>query len=168
MCLIRTGLGDVTVRLEDDSAPATVANFLEYVDAGLFDSTTIFRVCNPVNEAERTFPIEVIQGGDVHESKRFPPIEIETTEQTGLRHLDGTISMARAEPNTAQSSYFICIGDQPELDFGGRRNPDGFGFAAFGRVTSGMEVVKKIQALPDSGQYLLDPVLVHAVERVRK
>ena len=74
--------------------------------------------------------------------------------------------MARNEPGTASTEFFICVGDQPSLDFGGDRNPDGQGFAAFGKVSRGMEVVRAIQALPDSGQYLSDPVLIKKMEIV--
>jgi peptidyl-prolyl cis-trans isomerase A (cyclophilin A) len=77
------------------------------------------------------------------------------------------ISMARNEPGTASTEFFICIGDQPSLDFGGDRNPDGQGFAAFGRITAGMDVVRKIQSLPDSGQYLADRVLILGMERLK-
>jgi peptidyl-prolyl cis-trans isomerase A (cyclophilin A) len=165
-CTIHTETGSIEVTLYPGDAPVTVANFLRYVDAGLYDSTTIFRVCNRENEASRAVRIEVIQGGDVEEVKCFPPIEIETTRQTGLRHLDGTLSMARAGPNSATASYFICIGDQPELDHGGKRNPDGYGFAAFGRVTEGMDIVRRIQQMPDSNQMLIDPVIVWSVDRL--
>jgi peptidyl-prolyl cis-trans isomerase A (cyclophilin A) len=88
----------------------------------------------------------------------LPPIAHETTTQTGILHKDGVISMARLEPGTATSEFFICVGDQPELDFGGKRNPDGQGFAAFGRVIKGMEVVRRIQQQPDKKQFL-DPVI---------
>jgi peptidyl-prolyl cis-trans isomerase A (cyclophilin A) len=103
----------------------------------------------------------------------LPPIQQETTAQTGLKHLDGTISMARLEPGSATSEFFICVGDQPELDFGGKRYADGQGFAAFGRVTQGMEVVRAIQALPSGGdrppvqgQWLKEPLPMLWVARV--
>jgi peptidyl-prolyl cis-trans isomerase A (cyclophilin A) len=85
---------------------------------------------------------------------------------TGLKHLDGTISMARGGPGTAASSFFFCINDQPELDYGGRRNPDGQGFAAFGRVVRGMDVVRAIQALPAKGQQLTPPIKIISVRRM--
>ena len=83
----------------------------------------------------------MIQGGNVDSIRQFPPIPMETTEQTKLSHLDGTIAMARNTPASATCSFFICINDQPSLNYGGKRNPDGQGFAAFGKVTSGMDVV---------------------------
>jgi peptidyl-prolyl cis-trans isomerase A (cyclophilin A) len=121
------------------------------------------------NQLEDRIRIEVIQGGLLEDEKidSHPVIEHETTEMTGIRHTDGVVSMARNEPGSASTEFFICIGDQPELDFGGSRNPDGQGFAAFGKVTGGMEVVKTIQALPDSGQMLIHPVRILNIRRVR-
>lgn len=157
---IETSMGNIDLELYKDKAPKTVENFLNYVDSDLYKNSSFFRVCTPENEAEREIKIEVIQGGNVDESKAFPPIEIETTEQTSVLHENGAISMARAEPNTATSSFFICIGDQKELDYKGKRNPDGYGFAAFGKVISGMDVVLKIQKEKDENQMLINPVLI--------
>ncbi len=165
-CKISTALGEIELELFSNDAPQTVTNFLAYVNHHLYDSSRFFRVCTPENEADREIKIQVIQGGDVPEGRELPPIAIETTEMTGIQHKNGTISMARAEPNTATSSFFICIGDQPELDFGGKRNPDGFGFAAFGKVTSGMDVVLKIQKMEEKGQYLVNPVLIFSITKL--
>jgi peptidyl-prolyl cis-trans isomerase A (cyclophilin A) len=113
--------------------------------------------------------ITVIQAGTdpARRGRGFPPIELERTSVTGLHHLDGTLSMARAGANTATSDFFICIGPQPELDFGGKRNPDGQGFAAFGRVTVGMDVVRAINAAPaDSNQRLTPPVAIIRIRRL--
>jgi peptidyl-prolyl cis-trans isomerase A (cyclophilin A) len=92
------------------------------------------------------------------------PVLHETTKITGLKHLDGTVSMARMQPGTASTEFFICIDNQPELDYGGRRNPDGEGFAAFGKVVAGMDVVRKIQSLRDTSQYLVNPVVFQRVK----
>lgn len=165
-CIIKTSLGNISVELYPEKAPTTVANFLKYADKHLYDKTNFYRVCTPANEKERSTPIQVIQGGDVPEGKQFEPIAIETTQQTGIQHRDGTLSMARDTPNSATSSFFICINPQPELNFAGKRNPDGQGFAAFGQVTDGMEVVKKIQALKEKDQYLVDPVLIESIRRI--
>ncbi|MFM8360723.1 MAG: peptidylprolyl isomerase, partial [Verrucomicrobiota bacterium] len=97
----------------------------------------------------------------------FPPIPLERTRDTGLRHRDGTVSMARDGPDTARDHFFICVGDQPELDFGGRRNPDGQGFAAFGRVTRGMDLVRRIQGGAAEGQTLVQPVRIQRAIRIR-
>lgn len=159
---IETSLGPMEAELYPDRAPVTVENFLRYVEAGLYDGGRFFRTVHDDNQPNDSIRIEVIQGGMNRErrSERFPAIALERTSVTGLSHLDGTLSMARAGPDTAGSDFFICIGDQPELDFGGARNPDGQGFAAFGQVTSGMDVVRAIQAQPANGQRLVEPVRI--------
>lgn len=166
-CLIETEFGDIKVELYADKAPVTVANFLKYIDGGLYDGSSFFRVCTPENEKTRKVKIQVIQGGNVPEEKDFNPIDIETTQQTGISHLNGTLSMARDTPNSATSSFFICVNDQPELDFAGKRNPDGQGFAAFGRVVEGMNVVHEIQAQKDKDQYLIKPVKILSIRRIK-
>lgn len=165
-CLITTEFGEIRVELYPDQAPQTVANFLKYADQGLYNGTSFFRVCTPENEKERKVKIEVIQGGDVPEVKQFEPIRIETTKKTGLKHLNGSLSMARDTPDSATSSFFICIGNQPELDFAGKRNPDGQGFAVFGKVTKGMRMVKKIQMQENKNQYLIKPVKIIKINRL--
>ena len=165
---MKTQLGNITVELYPDKAPVTVVNFLRYVDGHLYDSSSFFRAVTLNNQPDNIVKIEVIQGGNVDSLKEFPPIPMETTEQTGMHHLDGTISMARGKPNSATSSFFICINDQPSLDFGGKRNPDGQGFAAFGKVTRGMDVVKKIQNLhPEQGQYFIPSVMIISITRLK-
>lgn len=166
-CLIETSMGKIRIELYPEKAPVTVANFLNYVDAKLYNETTFYRVCTPENEKKRAIKIEVIQGGDVAENKQFDPVILETTKETGIPHLNGTLSMARDKPNSATSSFFICINDQPELDFAGKRNPDGQGFAAFGNVTKGMRVVRKIQAQKEKDQYLVNPVKIYSIRRVK-
>lgn len=165
-CLIRTSAGDIRIEIYPGKAPLTVSNFLKYVDQKLYDGTTFYRVCTPENEKGRKIKIEVIQGGDVPEAEQFEPIQLEPTKQTGMKHQNGTLSMARDTPNSATSSFFICINDQPELDFAGKRNPDGQGFAAFGKVTKGMRVVQKIHVQKDKDQYLIKPVVIHSIRRV--
>ena len=164
-CTIETSEGTILVELYPEKAPNTVANFLKYVDAGLYTNGSFFRVTTAENEATRDVKIEVIQGGK-GEGNDFDPIEIETTEKTGILHENGTISMARSGPNTATNSFFICINAQPSLDFAGKRNPDGFGFAAFGKVTKGMDIVRKIQSGENKGQRLLKPVIIKSIKRV--
>jgi len=165
-CRVTTSLGDIEIELFQKQAPETVVNFLKYVDQDLYQNSSFFRVCNPENEADREIKIEVIQGGDVPEEKQLPPITLETTEKTGILHKDGIVSMARAEPNSATCSFFICIGEQASLDYGGKRNPDGQGFAAFGKVIKGMDLVKEIQKGKDDGQYLVDPVIITSIHRI--
>ena len=165
-CLIKTKLGNITIELYPAKAPVTVANFLKYVDAHLYDSSSFFRAVTLNNQPKDSIKIEVIQGGDVDSVKEFAPIPLETTNITGLLHKDGTISMARGKPASATSSFFICINDQPELDHGGKRNKDGQGFAAFGKVIKGMDVVKKIQWIyPEQGQYFKPVVYIISITR---
>jgi peptidyl-prolyl cis-trans isomerase A (cyclophilin A) len=166
--LVRTDLGDILLEIDVARAPLTAANFLRYVDAGLYDGTAFHRTVTLVNQPRDTVRIEVIQGGMLPGDKSFAPIAHETTDQTGIKHTDGAVSMARSRPGTATSSFFICINEQPELDYGGRRNPDGQGFAAFGRVISGMAVVRKIQERPAEGQNLTPPVGIQSVRRVKE
>lgn len=182
---IETELGHITLELYESKAPITVVNFLRYVDAKAYDGATFYRTVRLDNQAASDVPIQVIQGG-VHGAslrgaateppQKFPPIEHETTDKTGVRHVDGAISMARGAPGSATSEFFICIGDNPALDFGGRRNPDGQGFAAFGRVIEGMDVVHQIHRRPSGdpstegasamkGQVISQPVKIISVRR---
>jgi peptidyl-prolyl cis-trans isomerase A (cyclophilin A) len=166
-CLIETSAGKIRIEVYPERAPLTASNFLKYVDEKLYDGTTFYRVCTPENEKPRSVKIEVIQGGDVPEDKQFEPVLMETTKETGIHHLNGTLSMARDKPNSATSSFFICINDQPELDFAGKRNPDGQGFEAFGKVAKGMRLVRKIQAQKEKDQHLVDPVEIYTIRRVK-
>ena len=150
--LVQTELGDIVIEVDAAKAPGTAANFLKYVDAGHYNGGTFHRTVKMDNQPESTIKIEVIQAGvnpEVAKSS-FPPISLERTSVTGILHKDGAVSMARGAPDSATSGWFICINDQPSLDFGGMRNPDGQGFGAFGRVVSGMDVVRKIQMAPSS------------------
>lgn len=172
-------MGDITVELYADKAPITVANFLRYVDEKRYDGASFYRVVRMDNQQTSTVKIEVIQGGLRTDSlKMLPPIKQETTNKTGLKHVDGAISMARGTPDSGSSEFFICINDQPDLDYGGKRNPDGQGFAAFGKVTKGMKVVRKIQqgetgapaatnAFANPLQYLKQPIQINSVRRVK-
>ena len=165
-CIIKTSLGDITIELYPKKAPITVANFLKYVDAHLYENTTFFRSVTLNNQPKDSVKIEVIQGGEVDSTKVFAAIPLERTSKTGLLHKNGTISMARDNLDSATCSFFICINDQPSLDFGGKRNKDGQGFAAFGKVTKGMDVVRKIQQLaPNNEQYFKPPVLILSITR---
>jgi peptidyl-prolyl cis-trans isomerase A (cyclophilin A) len=164
---MQTELGEIEVELEPTKAPATTANFLKYVDGLFYDGGVFHRTVRADNQPRDKVRIGVIQAGIDPKRRKdeLPPIKLERTRDTKLAHRDGTISMARDGPNTATSDFFICVGDQPELDFGGRRNLDGQGFAAFGRVVRGMEVVKKTQAAPADGQKLTPPVKILKMRR---
>jgi peptidyl-prolyl cis-trans isomerase A (cyclophilin A) len=169
-----TGQGDIEIDLYLDKAPITAGNFLKLVENGDLDGGSFYRVVTYDND--RGSPkIEVIQGGLGDASEGFDAIEHETTEQTGILHTDGVISMARGGVGTASTEFFICIGDQPGLDHGQPRNADGQGFAAFGKVVSGMAVVRKIQGLAadgptesdyTKGQILTEPVSILNVSKM--
>lgn len=182
---ISTGLGAIVADLYEDAAPATVANFVGYVDRGAYTGGAFSRSVSAATsgnenlppmdmgwaDGQRTGPdgsilISVIQAGPAETAEEHPPVAMESTDRTGLSHVDGALSMGRTAPDSATSVFFICIGDQPELDFGGRRNRDGQGFAAFGRVVDGMDVVNAIHAAPVEGQRLTPPVTIHRVRRV--
>jgi peptidyl-prolyl cis-trans isomerase A (cyclophilin A) len=173
--LVQTELGNITLEVDPANAPATTANFLKYVDAGHYDGGTFHRTVKMDNQPQSDVKIEVIQAGvnPAVAKSGFPPIALERTKVTGILHKDGIVSMARGEPDSATSGWFICINDQPSLDFGGKRNPDGQGFGAFGRVVSGMDVVRKIQMAPSSAdrktnteaQRLTPPIKILKVAR---
>lgn len=167
---VDTALGAFVIAVDPARAPATVANYLAYVDQRRLDGGKVYRIVTPANQpAETPHKIQVVQWGmDLPDGKAppLPPIEHESTQQSGLLHRNGTVSMARSTPGTAASEYFICIGDQPELDFGGGRNPDGQGFAAFGQVVEGMAVVQAIYRKAQADQYLKAPIVVRTVRRL--
>lgn len=164
---IETSIGAIVVELDVKHAPATTANFLRYVEAGLYTGGVFHRTVTMGNQPGNTVKIEVVQAGPRPGSGYLPAIALERTNATGVKHVDGTISMARAGVDTATGDFFICIGDQPGLDFGGARNPDGQGFAAFGRVVEGMDAVRKIQRMPAEGQKLTPGVRIIKVSLVR-
>jgi len=167
--VVRTELGDIVLEVDAKRAPNTAANFLRYVDAGHYDGGTFHRTVKMDNQPDSPVKIEVIQAGVNADRAKdgFPPIPIERTSVTGLRHTNGAISMARGQPDSATSGWFICINDQASLDFGGARNPDGQGFAAFGRVVQGMDVVRKIQQAPNTdAQRLTPPIKILKAARV--
>jgi peptidyl-prolyl cis-trans isomerase A (cyclophilin A) len=167
--LVQTDLGEILLEVDTGRAPNTAANFLRYVDAGHFDGGTFHRTVKLDNQPDSPVKIEVIQAGVNPDRAKdgFPPIRLERTSATGLRHTDGVISMARGQPDSATSGWFVCINDQPSLDFGGARNPDGQGFAAFGRVVRGMDVVRKIQQAPNlEAQRLTPPIRIVKASRM--
>jgi peptidyl-prolyl cis-trans isomerase A (cyclophilin A) len=172
--VVKTSLGDIELLVDPEQAPLTANNFLRLVDGGHLNGGGFYRTVSPEND-NGTPTISVIQGGLGDAEGPFEPIEHETTEDTGLLHLDGAISMARGGVGTASTEFFICIGAQPALDFGAERNPDGQGFAVFGRVIGGMDVVRNIHEQPAdapteseyvAGQILTEPVEIISVKRL--
>lgn len=164
---LETELGPIEIEVDLARAPVTAANFLRYVDEGFYDGGQFHRAVTPDNQPNNDVKIEVVQASvnPARLDRIYPPIPLERTTATGLAHRDGTVSMSRFAPDSAHSSFFVCIGDQPELDFGGRRYADGQGFAAFGRVTRGMDVVRAIQRSPVEGQKLTPPIPIRSARR---
>jgi peptidyl-prolyl cis-trans isomerase A (cyclophilin A) len=166
--LMETEMGEITLGIYTHKAPVTATNFLTYVDENRFEGAVFYRIVRSDNQPGDSIRIAVVQGGlfeDNHPAM-LPPILHETTRQTGILHKDGVISMARSHPGTATSEFFICLGDQPELDYNGKRNPDKQGFAAFGKVIHGMDVVKAIHQLPAKGQTLDPAVKILSISRL--
>lgn len=164
---ITTTFGTIELEIYEDKAPITAKNFLHHVDNGSFNDACFYRVVRLDNQGNRNTKIEVIQGGLFHDSivDQIPTIVHENTMKTRVFHTDGVISMARNEPGTASSEFFICVGNQPSLDYGGMRNSDGQGFAAFGKVIKGMDVVKQIQLQKEEGQMLVEQVKILSLKR---
>jgi peptidyl-prolyl cis-trans isomerase A (cyclophilin A) len=171
---LATELGDITLEIYLSRAPLSAGSFLAHVDKGLYENAMFYRVVSPDNDNGDPV-ISVVQGGVPDDDESLPPVTLETTKMTGITHQDGVISLARGAPDSGSgAAFFICLGAQPSLDFGGMRNPDGLGFAAFGRVVAGMDVVRDIHRQDadghsDSpytqGQMLSKPVLILKASR---
>ena len=164
---IETKIGEIEVELYPDQAPKSVAAFLFYIEAVYYNDASFYRVLNADNQPSNAPKAELIQGG-MYGSKRpeLPGIPHETTNKTGILHTNGTISLARLEPGTANTEFFICIGDQPGFDFGGENNPDKQGYAAFGRVVKGMDIVRRIYDMPEDDQRFDPPVPIYSIKRL--
>lgn len=162
---IETELGEIELELLERQAPASAGYFLADVRAGLYDGSSFFRIVTLSNQgAEKHRRIAVIQGGLRHEREDLAPvIAHETTAMTGLTHLKGTVSLARFAPGAVYHSFFICLRDEPALDFGGARHPDGQGFAAFGRVVQGFDVVQRIYAQAEKVEHLKNEIAIRRV-----
>ena len=172
---ISTYAGSIDVEVFPEHAPLSACDFLAYVDAGLYEGASFYRVVRYDND--RGSPkIEVIQGGVRDDAKARAPIPHESTRTTGLEHVDGALSLARGAVGTGSAAaFFIVIGDQPALDYGAARNPDGQGFAVFGRVVRGMDIVRRIHRMKSDlptddeylrGQMLNQPVRISKATRV--
>jgi peptidyl-prolyl cis-trans isomerase A (cyclophilin A) len=183
--LIVTELGEIEAALFTERSPRTCAHFLSYVDGGHYDSASFYRSVKRDNQPLDEVKISIIEGGfsngyyDKVLAENFvngcdaklcpsgpnPRIEVETTSETGVCHVDGALSLGRWDRTSVDDSFFICVGAQPELDFGGGRNPDGLGFSAFGKVTRGMAVVRKIHGLPTEGQRIIGGAVIKSISR---
>ena len=169
--ILETTAGNIELELYPDRAPLSARSFLAFVDGGHLDGAGFYRTVSPDNDNGSPV-ISVIQGGLLGEEEVLPSVPHETTDDTGLLHQDGVISLARGAPGTASgAAFFICIGDQPALDFGGQRNTDGQGFATFGRVVKGMDVVHDIHQrdanAPTESEYMRGQLLTEVVKIVK-
>ncbi len=166
--VIETGLGDIEVELFPDQAPKTVAAFLSYIDSGFYNKASFYRVLK-TEELPSATNTGIIQGGiwQTNPAKKItiPGIVHETTKQTGLTHESGTISLARLAPGSGNTEFFICIGDQSPLDAGRRGTEDGQGYAAFGKVFNGMNIVRKIQAKKSHGDKFDEKIEITKISR---
>lgn len=161
-----TALGRIGFEVYGEAAPSSCATFLHSLTTGGWDGARLLRVVRPDNDQGRP-RIDVVQA----QGHSPDPLAVphESTDLTGLRHTAGTLSLARAEPGTANGDHvFFCVRDSPALDAGGARQADGLGFAAFGRVTDGLAILEEIQGAPcnqgdegySAGQILTDPVTI--------
>lgn len=167
--VIQTQAGDIEVELYPRQAPKTVAAFLSYVDSGFYKKSNFYRVLNEENQPTGTDHSNLIQGGiwrtNHAKAVSLPGVPHETTQQTHILHKDGVISLARQAPGTGTTEFFICVGDQPGFDFGGSNNPDGQGYAAFGKVVKGMDVVRAIYGMAEEDQSFTPPVRIKNIIR---
>ena len=167
---ISTRFGDIEVELYPKQAPVTVAAFLNYIDSGYYNQSSFYRVLKEEDQPDYAFKSQIIQGGiwKLNPSllKKIPGIPHETTAQTKLSHTDGTISLAREAPGTANTEFFICVGDQLGYDFSGDNNPDGQGYAAFGRVVKGMDVVMRMYAAPQRDGQFTPHIVINSIRRL--
>lgn len=167
--IIDTRLGEIEVELFPGKAPKTVAAFLGYIDAGYYKNCSFYRVLK-TEEMPTDFNTGIIQGG-IYQSKnnrigKVRPIEHESTNQTGLSHLSGSISFASLGAGTATTEFFICVGDQATLDAGASGTADGQGFAVFGQVFKGMGIVRKIQQQKSHGDRFDEQIDILNIERL--
>lgn len=167
---IETSFGDIEVELYPQQAPKTVTAFLSFMDSGYFKNAAFYRVLRDDEQPSDAPKSELIQGGiwqtDYKLAATIPGIPHESTQQTKILHKDGTISLARSAPGTANTEFFICVGDQPGFNYGGSNNPDGQGYAAFGKVVKGMDVVRNIYDAPEHDGEFTPLIYIHAIKKL--
>ncbi len=168
--LIQTVAGDIEVELYTGKAPKTAAAFLSYIDSGFYKHSTFYRVLTDDNQPSDAPKANLIQGGiwktNYKKATSLPGIPHEATNQTNVLHKNGIISLARMEPGTATTEFFICIGEQPGFDYGGKNNADGQGYAAFGKVVKGMNIVMRIYERHSYEQALSPQVTIIDMKRL--
>lgn len=167
---IETNFGDIIVELYPQKAPLTVKAFLSFVDSGFYKNSSFYRVLKGEDQPSSSFKTDLIQGGiwqiDYKKQMALKGVPLETTKLTGLHHLDGAISLARTSADSGNSEFFICVGNQPAYDYGGKANADGLGYAAFGKVVKGMDVVRQIQSQADNATTFTPPILIKNIQRL--
>lgn len=185
---IDTNMGRLTAEIYEEKAPKTAAYFLRYVDEGFYNGTKIYRSLREDNQGANTAKIDIVEmgycnsyydrilrrglgEGEAYDETQgfippYPKISVETTEETGLKHEDGTLSLGRDNADQVDTNVFICIGNQPNLDYGGARHPDGYGFSAFGKIIEGMDIIKEIHSLPLEGQRIIKDITVRTIQRL--
>jgi peptidyl-prolyl cis-trans isomerase A (cyclophilin A) len=168
--IIETNAGDIEIELYPDKAPQTVKSFLSYIDAGYYKHSSFYRVLTDDNQPSNAPKANLVQGGiwktNYKKATSLPGIPHEPTNKTTILHKDGVISLARLAPGTGTTEFFICVGDQPGFDYGGENNPDGQGYAAFGKVVKGLAVVNKIYNRPSYEQAFDPPVIIINIKRL--
>ncbi len=166
--IINSQLGEIEIELYPVKAPKTVAAFLSNVDAGIYNNTSFYRVLK-ADEMPTDHNTGLIQGGVYKTNPGIEKTAIphESTTESGLSHTSGIISMARTEPGTATTEFFICIGDQSSLDAGDSGTPDGLGFAAFGKLVKGMSIVRKIQQQSSHGDAFDEQILIKSIRLLK-
>jgi peptidyl-prolyl cis-trans isomerase A (cyclophilin A) len=167
--IIQTPAGDIEVEVYLRQAPKTAGAFLSYIDAGLYKNSSFYRVLNEDNQVTGAPVSNLIQGGiwktNHNKAVSLPGVPHETTRETHILHTNGVLSLARDKPGTGTTEFFICVGDQPGFDFGGENNPDGQGYAAFGKVVNGMDVVRTLYARPENNQSFTPPIPIYNIVR---
>jgi peptidyl-prolyl cis-trans isomerase A (cyclophilin A) len=162
----QTEMGEIEAELYTGQAPHAVTNLLRYLRDGYFRNGQFFRALTSENQPPNSPLMQAVElrADPQKAGELFPPIPAETTNC--LKHLDGTLTISRERGEAVQDHFFICIGDQLDLDAGGKRNPDGKIFTPFGRVTRNMDLVRKIQALPAEKQTLTPPLRIQGAYRL--
>lgn len=166
--VIETNFGTIVAEVDTQRAPLSAGTFLKYVEEGLYENASFYRILSEDNQPMGTDAARLIQGG-IYRKKdapdSLPGIRHESTQLTGILHERGTLSLARQDTGTASSEFFICIDKQPGFDYGGNNNADGQGYAAFGKVVEGMEVVMDIFKQKENSQLFTPPITIKKIRR---
>jgi len=170
---LSTSSGDINIEIFPEQAPETCRNFVAYAQSGRLDGSSFFRVLGPANQRTSACPVDVVQGGLRYDpaqgyepARGLGPIAHESTAASGIRHRDGVLTMGRFAPGETYGGFGVCIGEQPELDHGGRRFPDRQGAAAFGQVRAGMALIRRIHAAATEDEFVADPVTINRVTAI--